>query len=153
MKAKLTLAILATLGILDTFYLALEHFRNIVPPCPVQPTLLIDCGAVLHSQYSIVFGIPLALFGLGYYLVLLTLVFLSLQTKKKLYLRLLLPFSLAGLGTSIALLYLQLFIIKSICLYCTASGLINLIVFLLIFFTSLRRVEFTKPANSGLNNK
>ena len=125
MKTKLIVASLATLGVIDTAYLTLEHFSNFVPPCPVHPTLLIDCGAVLRSQYATVYGIPLTLFGLAYYLAILTLAFFSWK-------KLLLPLSIAGLATSILLLYLQLFVIKSICLYCTASGAINLIILILV---------------------
>src|SRR3990172_10648768 len=73
----------AVLGVLDTAYLTWEHFTNTVPPC--SNNIFIDCGKVLNSQYSVVFGIPLALTGLVHYLVLMGFVVLSIKAGKKIF--------------------------------------------------------------------
>jgi uncharacterized membrane protein len=114
---------LITLGLADAAYLTWEHYANIVPPCQVGTILgrYIDCGQVLQSRYATVFGIPLALFGFGYYLLVGAILLLRR--------RWLLIITLAGLSASVYFFYLQYFVIGAICLYCTFSGVINLLLF------------------------
>jgi uncharacterized membrane protein len=128
---------LIVLGILDTLYLTWEHFTNITPPCPAHSFFgsFVDCGKVLHSQYATIFGIPLSLFGLGYFVTLL------LTPKLRKYL------VIFGLGFSIYLLGLQIFVLHAICLYCTFSGLLNLLIFIVTWSS---RLSLTlKPKNSS----
>ncbi|OGM66312.1 hypothetical protein A2969_01820, partial [Candidatus Woesebacteria bacterium RIFCSPLOWO2_01_FULL_42_67] len=118
-------------GILDTAYLTWEHYSNSIPPCSTN--IFIDCGKVLNSQYSVVFGIPLALVGLVNYLVLMGFVVLSIKAGKKIFRYLSLLQTLVGLVVSVYLMYLQFFVIGSICLYCTASALISFGLFYFIW--------------------
>lgn len=115
--------LLILLGVLDTLYLTWEHYANIVPPCPTHPLLgtFVDCGRVLRSQYSSIFGVPLAVLGLGYYLFLLAVNFIKPK--------LLIFITPVALLASIYFLYLQIFVLHAICIYCTFSGLINLLLF------------------------
>jgi len=92
-------------GILDTAYLTWEHYSNSIPPCSTN--IFIDCGKVLNSQYSVVFGIPLALVGLVNYLVLMGFVVLSIKAGKKIFRYLSLLQTLVGLVVSVYLMYLQ----------------------------------------------
>ena len=62
----------AFLGILDTGYLAYEHFSGVVPPCTIN-----GCERVLTSEYAVIFGVPLGLWGLAFYSSVLTLAVLS----------------------------------------------------------------------------
>ena len=118
---------LIILGILDTAYLTWEHYANIIPPCPAHSVLgsFVDCGRVLRSQYATVFGIPLAVIGLGYYIFLL---FVTYFKPKLLFF--ITPFALLA---SVYFLYLQIFVLHTICLYCTFSGVINLLLLLLVY--------------------
>jgi len=121
----------AVLGVLDTAYLTWEHFTNTVPPC--SNNIFIDCGKVLNSQYSVVFGIPLALIGLVHYSLLFVVALFVLRSQKRIFKYIILIQSLVGFLASIYLMYLQLIVIGSICLYCTASALISFTLFYLIW--------------------
>ena len=110
------------LGILDSGYLTYEHYQNTIPPC--TPSIFIDCGKVLRSQYSKILGIPLALFGFVHYLILTATIYYSFKTRKRWAKYAVIILSTFGFLFSLYLMYLQLFVIGSICLYCTLSALI-----------------------------
>lgn len=123
---KKLLLVLALVGVLDAGYLVYEHYSNFIPPCPAHGTWIVDCGAVLRSQYSEIFGIPLALLGLLHY-ALLTIWVSFVPKKWAKYLALL--ESCAGAVFSIYLVYLQLGVVHAICLYCMVSALVSFIIF------------------------
>lgn len=133
----LILFVLGVLGIIDAGYLTYEHFAHTIPTCTVNRLLpfFSDCGQVLRSQYSVVFGIPLALLGLIHYVLLTLIIGFTFTThNRKFILWILIQ---AGIGTlfSLYLMYLQIFIIKSLCLYCTISALLSFILFFLLYFS------------------
>ena len=126
--------VLALAGILDTLYLSYEHFTNFIPPCPIHSILgsFVDCGKVLSSQYSQVFGIPVAYLGLLYYI----LFFIFLIKIKNLNLLFLISFF--ALMASGYLEYLHLFILHAICVYCIVSAVINLFITILCGYFLLK---------------
>ncbi len=124
--------IFSIIGILDTTYLTFDHFTNTIPYC--ANTAWIDCGLVLRSVYSVVWGIPLTLVGLVYYLVVFALASLGLLRKSQLALALVIGLSAGGFLFSVFLLYLQIGVIGAICLYCTLSGIVTTTIFLTSFF-------------------
>lgn len=135
MKQKILFLILflIILGFIDSGYLTYEHYTNFIPPCPTHPwlSLFIDCGKVLRSQYSLLFGIPVALIGLIHYSLFFTNTLLALFTKKKIFTYFIVIQSIAGTFASAYFMYVQFFIIGSICLYCTLSALISFVIFAL----------------------
>ena len=133
-KILLLLSFFALLGITDSGYLTYEHFSNIIPPCTVNQYLPIisDCGKVLRSSYSVVFGIPLALFGVLQYLTLLMVIIAFFISQKKILAYWILFQSNIGAIFSLYFMYLQLIVLKSICIYCTLSALIS---FIILFFS------------------
>ena len=122
--------VLGILGIADSAYLTYEHYSNFIPPCSATFSF-IDCGKVLKSRYSLVFGIPLALIGIVHYSLLSLSVFLSLIFYKKIFRYLAVYFSWEGLLASLYFMFLQIVVLRSICLYCTLSALISFIIFCL----------------------
>lgn len=114
------------LGLADTFYLSFEHFTNFVPPCPVHSVLgsFIDCNKVLTSVYAQILGIPLAYLGFLYFLSLLILRFI---VSKKIFFGI----TCLALAASGYLVYLQLFVIHAICIYCMVCAAVNVILFIL----------------------
>lgn len=141
--------LLSIIGIIDTAYLTFEHFNNTVPYC--ADTAFIDCGAVLKSAYSVVYGIPLTIIGLGYYLTVFFLTSYGLLRKNRLALSLIIGLSIGGFIFSGFLLYLQLIVIGAICLYCTLSGIVTSTIFLITFFglTSERKYLFLFMGSLG----
>jgi len=137
MKRKIffILLLLGIIGIIDSSYLTYEHYANVIPPCTVNNILPFfnDCGQVLRSRYAVIFGVPLALLGLIHYTILTLVIGLAISTNKKLWWFWLFFQTAAGAFFSVYLMYLQLFVIKSLCLYCTLSALTSFILFFLAF--------------------
>jgi len=133
---KKVLIFLTVTGLLDSLYLSYEHFSHSIPPC--TNSFFSDCGTVLTSQYSSLFGVPLVLIGITYYFILLCLsvVFFLRNIKILKYLFLI---SLMGFIMSLYFVFLQIFIIKAICLYCMLSAITSSSIFFIT--TSLRRKE------------
>ena len=116
-------------GFLDTAYLAIVHYKNIIPPCSIAK----GCEKVLTSSYSAVFGIPTALLGALYFAVLIILSVLLLQNYKKQVAKVLFGFVVAGFLFIMFLLYTQIFLIKAFCQYCLLADPIIILLLILSF--------------------
>ncbi len=123
---------LSLIGIIISIYLTWVHYTYVQIACP--ETNVINCAKVLSSQYSTIFHIPLTLFGLFYFLV-----FFIFSFYKK-YEKYLFIFSIIGVLSVFALVYIEIGLIKAICLYCTS---VHILVFL-IFFILLFKIFFAK---------
>jgi len=132
------IGILAFLGFLDATYLTLLHYKNAIPPCTIH-----GCEVVLTSKFSTIFGIPIALFGAGFYLSVLALLGIWLQIKKSSILSLLTILTLLGLMVGIFLVFLQAFILNAFCQYCVASEVIDFLLFALSWWLLMR---YTLPS-------
>lgn len=119
-------AVLGFLGFLDSTYLTIMHYRNVLPPC----TLKTGCETVLTSTYSTVGPFPLALLGSIFYLAVIFLSILCLFHYKRLYLRSLVFTVFVGFIVSLQLLLLQIFVIHAFCQYCLLSELISALLLL-----------------------
>src|SRR3990172_6585167 len=122
----------AFLGILDTGYLAYEHFSGVVPPCTIN-----GCERVLTSEYAVIFGVPLGFWGLAFYSSVLTLAVLSYFWESRKTFLILLSTTAIGFLMSLGFVYIQLFVLKAICMYCmisaaTATALFALTLYLFI---------------------
>lgn len=133
------LLVLSLLGLADSTYLAIEHYSEIPPSCG---GLFNDCGIVLASSYSEIFGIPLALLGAFYYSFLALFLFFVIfqkreQLKKYIFLQ-----TIMGFLFSVYLVWLQLGILNAICIYCMASAFISTLIFLIVSFSFERERVF-----------
>jgi len=115
------------LGLADASYLTIEHLRGGVPNC----SIIEGCDVVTTSEYSEIFGIPVALLGALYYLTMSGLMLFWLDKRKNSTLRIASYLSIAGLGASIYFVYIQLFVLQAICLYCMGSALSSTLIFIL----------------------
>ena len=120
------LFILAAIGFVDATYLTVEHYLGLIPPC----TITSGCEQVTTSAYSVVIGIPVALLGAIYYLVLLGALVWLWSEKKYQYLRYLAYFTWFGLLAAIYFTSVQAFILKAYCQYCLLSALTSTLIFL-----------------------
>lgn len=118
--------IVSLLGFADATYLTVLHYQGRTPACSV----VIGCGQVTSSKFAVVVGVPVALMGAFYYLAILILSLLCLDTGNKKILRLLSLITIAGLLASLYFIFLQLFIIKYICLYCMLSATTSILLFI-----------------------
>lgn len=120
---KIILLILSLAGFFDASYLTILHYKNIIPPC----TIALGCETVLTSRFSTILGIPVALIGSLYFVVL---IFLILSPKFFHYFRLL---AFAGVIASAIFFSIQAFILHAFCQYCILSEIIILAIFVLSF--------------------
>jgi len=117
------------LGLVDGIYLTIEHYNHAIVPC----TIFNGCGTVLNSPYANVGPIPMSLFGIVFYLAMLTLTVMSWKNSKK-WLKKLWLLSLIAFVFTLYLIYLQIFVIQALCIYCLASATMVTMMFLLLNF-------------------
>lgn len=119
------LIFLATLGLLDALYLTSRYYKGAIS-CNVTN----GCEEVLLSRYSHFGPVPIAMFGVAYYLVIIFVAILSLKYHQAIW-RLVLKFLPAmGFLFSLWLLYIQAFILKYFCQYCLLSALTSTLIFI-----------------------
>jgi len=119
--------IVAIIGFADATYLTVEHFQGVIPPCSITS----GCEKVLTSSYAEIFGIPVAIFGIIYYLVMAVGIFVYLDTKKEPVLRWTLRLSVFGFIMTLWFIYVQQFVLHSYCQYCLTSALTSTILFII----------------------
>jgi uncharacterized membrane protein len=122
----LLLAGLDVVGLAIALYLSTVELGGGVPACgPIH-----GCEEVARSEYSRIGGVPVAVFGVGLSLVLLTLALAWFRTD--LYALLLAHYglSLAGVLFEVYFLYLQVFVIGAVCVWCVTYELSLLLRFL-----------------------
>jgi uncharacterized membrane protein len=119
---RITSFFLAVLGALDSAYLSYIKLAHVNAFC----SNVGDCDAVNSSTYSEVFGIPIALFGLGAYLAIAVLLVLEDRAPVLKEWAPLAVFGLALTGTlySAYLTYVELFVIFAVCPYCVLSAVL-----------------------------
>ncbi|MBI5306590.1 vitamin K epoxide reductase family protein [Candidatus Wolfebacteria bacterium] len=124
------------IGFLDAGYLAVKYYLG----TPINCSFFDGCEKVTTSQYAAILGIPVALLGAIYYLFIFILAVAYFDTKKEKILYFTARFVFVGFFVSLWFLYLQLFIIKAVCLYCIFSAITSIILFLLgLFVIKLQR--------------
>ncbi|MCE9541220.1 vitamin K epoxide reductase family protein [Candidatus Kaiserbacteria bacterium] len=128
-KLLLAIAAFGFLGFADSAYLTVDHYIALPLPC----SLTQGCETVLTSPYSMVGPVPLAFFGVVFYLAVIfaALYLLTSSGVSKLHVQLLFALTGIGLLSSIAFESIQAFIIHAYCMYCAGSALCTLILFIL----------------------
>ncbi|MBI3589356.1 MAG: vitamin K epoxide reductase family protein [Candidatus Liptonbacteria bacterium] len=126
-RLAITFLIISFLGFLDATYLAVEHYRGVTPPC----TIVAGCEKVTTSRYATIFGVPVALLGSIYYLTIFLLSVLVLERKKERFLFWVGYLSGIGFLAALWFLFLQVLVIRAICLYCVFSALTSTTLFVL----------------------
>lgn len=129
------IASVAFLGFIDATYLTVKHFLGSIPPCTTS-----GCETVLTSPYASILGLPVALIGAIYYLLVIgmagNILPMPPRTRRVLLQSLV---SVAFLG-SLGFLYLQAVVIGAYCIYCLGSLAATSTLLLLVWFSpTLRR--------------
>lgn len=146
-RILITIGVIALLGIANAGYLAYIAFEGVAPTC----TIIKGCELVAASPYARVFGIPLALFGVLFYtLVLGTALWGFLAAPRSRVARFILPLTALGFLLSLYFLYLQAFVIHAFCQYCLFSLLDATILFSLAFWLfRAERGALSRPASDS----
>ena len=134
----LILAVLDVIGLLIASYLSIVELQGGVPVCGPAGSPLAGCETVALSSYSRINGIPVAVFGVGLSLILLTLAITWWRTN--LYVLLLAHYglSLAGVLFEVYFLYIQVFVLGAVCVWCTSYGLSLILRFVIALVVWLR---------------
>ncbi len=110
---------LSLVGVLISAYLAYTKLAHGEPFCAG----LGSCAQVSSSPYSEVKGVPVAVLGMGFYAVLAGLGVLRIRGVGGNWAPLaLFGLSLGGVLYSAYLTYLELYVIRAVCLWCVASA-------------------------------
>lgn len=117
------LMVLAVFGFADSFYLAESALTDTTLICDIEG--LDGCNEVAQSPYSKPFGIPLGVFGLGFYGVSFVLLVALWVQPRRLFHHLFIALSLVGTVASIGFMALQFFVIEAMCIYCIISAVIT----------------------------
>jgi len=121
---KYVFALLAVLGIVVSSLALREHYRTEDSPCHINDVW--DCGEVNHSPYASLYGIPVAVIGIGGYVGLGILGIMRAW-------RWLLVAAAIGLTFSLYLTHIEKDILRVWCIYCVGSlGVITLMTLLAI---------------------
>jgi uncharacterized membrane protein len=108
--------VLGAIGLADSLYLVVNSFDESVPlACPT--TGVINCGTVTSSAYGKILGIPVAVLGFLWFVIMITLIFVNRPS----YSILLVPLWVAGIAFTGYLIFVELSVLHAICLYCTLA--------------------------------
>jgi len=109
---------LSAVGLAVSIYLTIAHYGTAkVLACPESG--LVNCTKVTTSSYSTQFGVPLAVIGIGFFVVML-LMQLRWADDSRIVRLGRVGFATIGAGMALWLIWVELFRLDAICLYCTA---------------------------------
>ncbi|HEU5203195.1 MAG TPA: vitamin K epoxide reductase family protein [Candidatus Limnocylindrales bacterium] len=141
----LILAALDIAGLLIASYLAVVEVGGGVPACgPIE-----GCEEVALSDYSRIGGVPVAVFGVILSVVLLTCAVAWWRTDAYGLLLAHYGLSLAGVLFEVYFLYLQVNVIRALCVWCTAYGLSLILRFVIAFVIWVRQPPPERAAGIG----
>jgi uncharacterized membrane protein len=127
--------LLSVFGLGVSIYLTITHFSPHALVCVSNGTF--NCEKVTTSPQSEVFGIPVAMLGLFYFVPMIALCLPAAwrSADRRIHLaRLIL--SIVGVGMILYLIIAELFIIKAICLWCSSVHIVTFILFVIIVTAS-----------------
>ena len=137
MWLRLTTFLVALAGLGVSIYLTIAHFTEATLAGCNETAGLVNCTKVTTSPQSYVFGIPVAVLGLAFYLFMVAIMspWAWRAARREVHL-VRIAALIAGMGFVLYLLYAELFIIGSICLYCTSVHALTFILFVLTMFAA-----------------
>ncbi len=135
--------ILSAAGIYVSGYLVTKRFTGGSLAC----SRWAQCDVVNNSIYSMIHGVPVSVIGLAGYLLLLSLALAAVWAPARAQRPLLLLsflLALGGVGFSIYLTYLEVYVIQALCVWCLASAAI----ITLLLLVSAVNLLLPRPAAS-----
>jgi len=110
--------IVAFIGFIDSVYLAASYYTG----TPLSCGEISGCNEVAASPYSQVGGIPLSTLGVFYYSFAVAAAFLFLIKRTRVFATLLSLVTMLGFFASAYFVYVQVYLIEAICIYCMISA-------------------------------
>lgn len=121
---------LSFLGFLVATYLSILHYKNAIPSCSITQ----GCEIILTSKFATFANIPISLIGSAYYLAVIVLSLIFIESKQEFILKLIFIIIFLGAVFALGLILVQIFILKATCQYCLVSDFISLILLGIVFF-------------------
>lgn len=123
--------LLSVYGLGASIYLTITHFEPKALACVSNGTF--NCEKVTQSPQSVIFGIPVAILGLLFFVPMLVACLpVAWRTSDRRVHVARLAMAVTGVGMIIYLIVAELFIIKAICLWCSSVHIATLILFVII---------------------
>jgi uncharacterized membrane protein len=132
-KKLLFVYILIFMGLAVASYLTFLHYTGHSALCGVS-NVFSNCDMVLQSKYAEVFGVPVALFGVVFYLFLFIVFSEIAKRRQKFFIEIMFALEIFGFIFSILLTYTQIFIIGAVCPYCLTSAIVTTALFFISFY-------------------
>lgn len=136
------LAVLDFLGLLIAAYLSFVELRNELPSCGIVK----GCETVATSEYSRINGIPVAVFGVILSITLLALALRWWRTNRSGLLLAHYGLSFAGVIFEGYFTWLEVFVIRAVCMWCALYAISLLARFLVTLVVWLRRDRYRAAA-------
>jgi uncharacterized membrane protein len=124
--------LLAITGLADSSYITVQEESGRALAGCSEKAGLVDCGAVIHSPESVIFGVPVAVFGIVFFAFMVAIMSpYAWRSSRRDIWQLRLASQFAGIGFVIYLIYAELFEVGNICLYCTSVHILTFLLFVL----------------------
>jgi uncharacterized membrane protein len=151
--AQIAIPVLSVLGLGVALYLSYIETTSTAAVCgPVG-----DCNAVQASPFAMLFGfLPVGVLGAVGYIGILVAWFVGRRTDSsfgRLAPLLLFGFALFGVLFTIYLTYLELFVIRAVCIWCLASAVIMAFVLALSVAPALEALQFEDDSEEALQTR
>ena len=117
------MVLFAVAGLLVSAYLT---YLSLLPPtsCPVGEFSVFSCNEVIYSEYAHLYGVSVALLGLGWFVVTLGLIALAWRHQR--FMWAVVGWSLLGAAGVAGFVYAEIVLLGSVCLLCTAAHVAGL---------------------------
>ena len=126
--------VITLIGLAASVYLTFEHFTSSTTfACPESST--INCQKVTTSQWSHIAGIPVAVLGLVFFVAMAVLCVPPLWRIRALDV-LRVAGAIVGVLSALYLVWIELFKVDAICLWCTAVHVCTLVLLGLVLWTT-----------------
>jgi uncharacterized membrane protein len=120
------------LGLLEAAYLTFEHYSSSTT-LACSDSGAINCLKVTTSSYSKVAGVPVALLGLIFFVAMTALCLpIAWQSTNRNVRRVRLAAATVGMISVIYLVWVELFKVDAICLWCTGVHVLTFVLFALV---------------------
>lgn len=136
----IVLIAMSAIGFIASAYVLIDFYAlhlNIVCPSGSIWGIRLDCGAVLGSPYSSVFGVPLELLASLYFMINMALVYVIAFGSERIFrfsLQALFVWRFIGVAIVPYLVFVELFLLHAICIYCTLMHFAILTDFVIISY-------------------
>ena len=122
----LLIIIISFLGLIISGYLS---YLTIISENTCIISNLFSCSEHLNGEYSHVFGFPFSILGLSWFAInLIIITGIYFKNTSEIILKF---WSIIGLITVIILVYIEIFLIQSICILCTSAHICAILIFII----------------------